>query len=466
MIHKLFLGQSVTVMGLGLHGGGVAVVKWLVKNGARVTVTDLKNEKDLKKSLDALKTLKVRYVLGKHDIDDFIKADLVIKNPGVPNNSKYLLAAKNSLIPIENEPSLFFKYCQGQIIGVTGTRGKSTTTTLIYKILNQAKVKVWIAGLSGKPMMDIVDKVKEGDWVVLELSSWQLEILGEQKLSPDISVMTNVYPDHLNRYSGMSSYIKAKANIYKWQNQEDFSIFNIDNIDTKKLSQTTPSRKIISSKKMFLEANGCFIKGDKIYCRQDGKVIAMVTINKIKLPGEHNLSNVLAALSVVSLFGVTNQDVTAVLEKFSGLHSRIETIKEVRGVKYINDTTSTTPDATISALQALGGQKNIILIAGGDTKKIPQIKFKELVNLIKKNCKEVVLFSGPGSDAIIKELNKIKFTCLVTRVNNMTDAVSLSNSFSTKGDIILLSPACASFNLFSNEFDRGEQFNVIVKSLK
>ncbi|MFA6215891.1 MAG: UDP-N-acetylmuramoyl-L-alanine--D-glutamate ligase [Patescibacteria group bacterium] len=501
MVKNLFQGKKVTVMGLGLHGGGVAVVLWLVKHGAKVTVTDLKTKKELEPSLRKLTNLPTcKLILGRHREIDFKNADLIIQNPGVPRQSKYLKIAEKAGILTENDASLFFKNCPpcrllrnrigeagpAKIIGVTGTRGKSTTASLIYELLQKTENrnqksenrnqrtgrKVWLAGLPQKPMLEILDQIKTDDLAVLELSSWQLEILGQQKLSPNIALVTNIYPDHLNRYLGMADYIAAKKNIISWQKESDFAILNLDNSDTRKMGQSVAARRFWFSKKEFKEQNGSFVKNGKIYFRFNGRISQLASLSACKLKGEHNLENILAALTVAGIFGVKPKEIKSALANFNGLPGRIEFIRQVDGVDYVNDTTATTPDGTIAALNTLQATsyklkaKNIILIAGGATKNIPEAKYRELAGIIKQTCKAVVLFSGEGSEQIAKQLKKVNYRNFVFGVNEMLPAVSLAKSFAKSGSTILLSPACASFNLFIHEYDRGDQFNQIVLGLK
>ena len=466
--------KQVVVMGLGLHGGGLAVTNWLLKKGSKVTVTDLKTAKELKPTLNKINpSLKKRivFVLGKHREIDFKKADIIVQGPGVPTESKYLKIAKKSGVAIENDASLFFKHCKSKnIIGVTGTRGKSTTSALIRQLLNKSK-KTWLAGQSQKPELEIVDKIKSNDLVVLELSSWQLEILGQLKLSPAVSVVTNIYPDHLNRYSGMKSYIAAKKNIFTNQSKNDFTILNLDNAETKKLGKTVPAIRFWFSKKSFKSQNGSFIKNNNIVFRSNGIEKKLVRISDIKLRGDHNLENVLAAVTIAGIFKVPTVKIKQVLSKFSGLPDRMELVKEVKGVKYVNDTTSTTPDAAIAALSPETWNlkpetRNIILIAGGSDKKVPQVKFDDLAKQIKKTCKAVILFKGQGSNKIKKSLNRFHVSGFMFQdISNMSAAIKVAQSIAKKGDIVLLSPACASFGLFVNEFDRGDQFKKIISKL-
>ncbi|NUM25176.1 MAG: UDP-N-acetylmuramoyl-L-alanine--D-glutamate ligase [Candidatus Buchananbacteria bacterium] len=464
-----FKDKKITVMGLGLHGGGAAVVKWLANQGACLTVTDLKNKRQLQPSLDALKGLKINYVLGRHRELDFVGADLIIQNPGVPRESRYLKIARKKGILIENDASLFFKHCPAPIIAVTGTRGKSTTTSLIYELLKQTSKKVWLAGLPQKPMLEILDRVHPSDIVVLELSSWQLEILGSFKLSPHVSVVTNIYPDHLNRYGSMAAYIAAKKNIFLWQTSRDSTVLNFDNAETKKLGREVSARRFWFSKKVFKEENGVFVVGQKIYLRRFGKQTFLADVSDVNLVGEHNLENVLAALAVVTMFGVTNRGIKTVLKKFQNLPGRLQMVFRKGGVEYINDTTATTPDGTIAALRALRSKnlvgKRIVLIAGGAGKNIPTIKYRQLAKEIKNSCRAVVLFAGEGGEKIGRTLRAEKFQPVAYDVCTMSEAIGLANSFAKPGDTVALSPASASFGMFINEFDRGDQFVALVKKL-
>lgn len=456
-MHQEYKNKKVTVFGLGLHGGGLASANWLIKHGAKVTITDLKNKNQLESSIKKIEG-KPKLVLGRHRIQDFKNADIVVQNPGVPADSKFLAIARRAGVQIENEATLFFKNCPGAIIGVTGTRGKSTTSTLIFELLKKKYASVRLAGQPQKPMMEILDKIKPNDLTVLELSSWQLEILGEQKISPQVAVITNIYPDHLNRYKGMKEYIAAKNAIFSSQKPNDLAVFNYDNLQTRKMAGLAKAHRFWFSKKYFKEQNGVYLKNGRIFFRLFGKEERLAATKEIQIKGEHNLENVLAALAVAGIFSLKPSQIRSVLNNFKGLPFRLELIGKFGNINYINDTTATTPDGTMAALKSL--KKNIILIAGGDTKNIPDQKFKDLAKIIQKSCRGVVLFEGKGSTQLLKYLKKGK---IITGINNMVDAVNLAKSLAKKGDTILLSPACASFNLFVNEYDRGRQFNQIVK---
>ncbi|MFA5076377.1 MAG: UDP-N-acetylmuramoyl-L-alanine--D-glutamate ligase [Patescibacteria group bacterium] len=454
--------KKVLVMGLGLNGGGLSVTKWLVKRGAKVTVTDLKTRFQLKKSLDQLRGLSIKYVLGQHHLADFKNTDLIIKNPGVPNSSIYLKTAIKNKIPIEGDISLFFLQNPAPIIGITGTRGKSTVTKLLGEIFAAAKKRPVVAGNIGVSPLDYLAKITEKNSVILELSSWQLEILAKHHLSPRLAIVTNIFPDHLNRYSSMNSYVAAKTIIFKSQAPTDVVIFNRDNKWTKAMGKTALAQRYWFSKKKFVAENGSFLQGSWIYFRQNGKVARIVNLKNIKLQGEHNWENVLAAVTAALVWGIKPVVIQRVLAQFAGVAERQELVREVGGIKFYDDTTATIPEATISALKTLGGRKqNVILIAGGADKKL---KFKDLAREIKKRVKLVILLKGTATPKIKKELLKINYWSTVT-TDNMVKAVESAFKVARPGDIILLSPACASFGLFINEFDRGRQFQVEVKKV-
>ena len=485
--------KKVLVMGLGLYeeGSGIAAVRFLLSQGAKVTVTDLKTREQLADQIKRLGSAakKIKFVLGEHREADFIAADMVVRNPGVPKSSKYLKIARDRRIPIESDISLFFQLIdRKRIIAVTGTRGKSTTTTLLYEMIKAADSRATLGGnITKSPLMQLA-QVKKGGPVILELSSWLLESLDEIRMSPHIAVFTNIYPDHLNTYDGIEDYAAAKKSIFKYQNAQDYCVLNRDNGYTRKMGRELPGARLWFSKKYFKEENGAYIKSGMIFARLDGRETKIMRVADIGLPGTHNLDNYLGAICAAMVYGVKPSVIASAAKKFKGVPNRLELIREIRGVRYYNDTTSTTPEAGLAALEALSGKsagkstgkptgksagkaavtavsksaaRKIILIAGGSDK---GLDFSRLAKEIKKKCKAVVLFDSSGTKRL-KPLIEAKNLPL-TLVEKMSDAVGIAESQAEKGDIILLSPACASFGLFKNEFDRGEQFRRAVDCLK
>ena len=434
MLKNLFKGKKVLIMGLGLNGGGVGATKFFCRHGAEVLVTDLKTQEQLKESLEKLKKFKIKYVLGKHKEEDFLWADLIIKNPDVPNSSPYLEIARKNNILIETDVSLFFKMSNAFVIGVTGTKGKTTTASLIYHILKTKYKSIFLAGNIGISPLELLSKIKRGDKVVLELSSFGLEGLTK---SPDIAVVTNIMPDHLNKYATMAEYIEAKKSIFIHQKPEDILIINSSDFIVRQFARQAKSKIIFFNK---VE-------------RPDG----------FKLLGEHNLLNLSAAVEVARVLKVSEKNIKKSVKSFKGVPNRQEFVKEVGGVKYFNDTTATMPEATISAIKSFSDSflnSKIILICGGQNK---GLDYKELIKVIKEKVDNLIMLPGTASDKIMAELKNYDN---LRAVFSMDEAVKMAKELSKKGDIVVLSPAAASFNLFKNEFDRGSQFVKLVKNIK
>ena len=459
---KLFKNKKVLIMGLGLLSGGVGAVKFFVKEGAQVLVTDKRSPKDLKKSLNKIKRLPIKLVLGRHKKEDFKNFELIIKNPAVPNNSPYLEVAKNHNIPIKTDIDIFFDLCKTPIIGVTGTKGKSTVTTLIYLLLKSKYPDTILAGNIGVSPLEIFTKLTKKSKVVLELSSFELENL---KKSPKIAVITNIFPDHLNRYKNFRDYIKAKKPIFKYQNKKDILVLNFDDFQTRKFSVSAPSSIYFFSKKIQPTKNqlkkfACFLKNRKIYFNNEKKYF--FDTKNLKLYGEHNISNVLAAVSVAKILRISSENIKKILRSFTGISNRQEFIGKYQGVKYFNDTTATTPQSTIAAIQTFNQRfpdSEIILIAGGQDK---NLDYKNLAKEIQRKINHLIFLPGSASEKMKKELQK---KVKIFSANSIEKAVLIAAKAAKKGDIVLFSPAAASFNLFKNEFDRGKKFRQALQKI-
>ncbi|HDZ54609.1 MAG TPA: UDP-N-acetylmuramoyl-L-alanine--D-glutamate ligase [Candidatus Nealsonbacteria bacterium] len=446
-----FKGKKATVMGLGIIGGGVGTVKFLVKAEAKVLVTDLKTRKELESSLKKIKGLPAKLVLGKHRPRDFVEVDLIIKNPGVPDDSPYLKIAKKNNIPIETDIGIFFKLCSAPIIGVTGTKGKSTVVTLIYRLLKSKYPNIILAGNIGTSPLESLEKITNKSKVVLELSSWQLEGLKKHRKSPKVALITNIYPDHLNRHKSFENYINSKKIIFLFQKPKDILLLNYDNLTVRKFSKLAKSKVDYFSK------------------RKISKDLKK-TIGNLNIKGEHNISNILAALSVAKIYKIPLKNIKKVLKSFKGISGREEFIARVQGVRYFNDTTATIPEAVVLTLRMLSERfpkSKIILIAGGQDKKL---NYKNLAKEILKRVDHLILLPGTASFKIKKELKALETAkksslSITPKVDSMKKAVKTASKTADRGDIILLSPAAASFNFFNNEFDRGEQFNKAVRKL-
>ncbi|MFA6437444.1 MAG: UDP-N-acetylmuramoyl-L-alanine--D-glutamate ligase [Candidatus Paceibacterota bacterium] len=473
---KKFKNLKVTVMGLGIHGGGLGAVKYLLREGAKVTITDLKTSTQLKSVLQKIKNTKnVHFVLGQHRLDDFIGADLVLKNPAIDPNSRYLEIARKNKIPIETDIGIFFELCPCPIIGITGTKGKSTTTSLIYSILSQKSTKVFLGGNVRISVLDNLKKLTEKSISILELSSWQLEDLDSHKKSPHIALVLNLLPDHLNRHNNFQSYVDSKKIIFKYQNKNDILILNYDDPITRSFEKEAKGKVIYFGRDLNKINIPGYQKGAYFNDEQDSvyygeKKEPILDISKIKLRGNHNLYNILAAITVAEILKIKDNDTIKAIQEFRGIEGRLEKIGDIGTLTFYNDTTATMPDAVIAAIESFSNKDKIVLIAGGQDK---GLDYEGLSEIIVKKVGKLILLKGNASDKIIIGLKKVlgfkkKLEEIVkySSIESMEEAVDRAVSCAEDWSVILLSPGAASFNLFENEFDRGNQFKKAVKRLE
>ena len=450
-------GKKVVVMGLGLLGGGVEVVKWLHKKGAKVLVTDLKRERELRTSLKEIKKLRnIKFVLGRHREQDFSSADLIIKNPGVSRDSKFLKIARKNNIPIESDLSLFFRLFKGEIIGVTGTKGKSTTVSLLSHILKTAKKKFIFGGNIGQSPLNYLDK--NYPLALLEISSWQLEDMAHLKKSPSVACVTTIFPDHLNTYKNFAEYVQAKKLIYKFQTKKDILILNADDPIVKKFAQEATAKIFYFSSQKSIN-KGIFTKNGAIIFR-DSKEHKIINLTEIKT--KISINSLLAAITIASIFKISPAIIKKALKSFRGVANRLEFIREINGIKYYNDSTSTVPQSTILALNSLTDKRNIILISGGADK---GLDFSKMAKKIKENCKSIILLPGTATPKLKPLILNLKSRPQTIFAKNMKEAVKEANKIAEQNDIVLLSPGCASFGVFKNAYDRAAQFVAAVKRI-
>lgn len=447
LINKLknkYAGKKVLVVGLGLQGGGVGIARFFAELGAKVIVTDKKDESKLLQSIKRLKCFKnIKFHLGGHKLEDFLKADVIFKGPSVPWTTDAVVQAHNKGIPVEMEMSFVVENYPGKVIGVTGTRGKSTTTHLIYNLLKESDFKVSLGGgLPGVSTIDFLKEADENSWLVAELSSWALSGFHQKKISPHIGVFTNFYPDHLNYYKNMDEYSYDKKAIYMYQKKEDYLVVN---------------KALLYYINIIKSNNLKFNKMDFPY--------------ELKyLKGDHNLENAAAALKVAEILKIDRNKAVEIIRNFGGLPYRLQTIGQKNNVTFINDTTSTTPIATIKALESLKDKK-IVLFLGGNSKNLPSdVLINQLID-----TEKIILLSGSFTDEILPVL-KVKYSeKLIGPFDNLDQAVKEAyqvaqvlvptQSGDNKETILLFSPGATSFAMFSNEFHRGEEFNKIVNNI-
>lgn len=425
---KKYKCKKVLVWGLGLHGGGVGTASFFAKLGADVLVTDMKTDVELKTSIAKLKKFKnITYHLGGHQEDDFKNSDFIIRGPGVKDDNNFLKIAKKAKIKIENDVGIFFENSPAFKIGITGTKGKSTLTALIYELLkyevekgknkNLKKFnKVFLGGNIRKSVFDCLKEADEKTITVFELSSFQLDHARYVKTSPDVAIVTNLYPEHLNFHGTFKKYEEAKTMIFRFQKKEDFLII------PKELRSLA--------------------KGVK---------------SKISIFDKDHPDEVLKIIA--EYFGISDKTITHVKKHFKGLEGRQELVKKINSRTFINDTTATHP---LSIIYSLKRFENPILIMGGIDKGFGA-EVNELAEMISKRKIRIVMLPGTFSDTIKK---KFKKTVPLYEVGSMGEAVKKAYSISVKNDIILLSPGGASFNLFLNEFDRGDKFVEEIGRLK
>ncbi len=436
-----FKGKKITVMGLGLLGRGVGDVKFLAECGAELIVTDLKSPEQLVSSVDELKNFpNIIFHLGGHDIQDFKGRDMILKAAGVPLDSIYIGEARKSIIPVRMSADLFAELSGVPVIGVTGTRGKSTTSHLIAHILKIAGREVFLGGnVRGVSTLAQLARVSSQTIAVLELDSWQLQGWGEIRMSPQLAVFTTFMPDHMNYYKNdMRAYFTDKANIFINQHEDD---------------QLVLGEQMVSCIDEY---------GYKNKIRSHVTVAGASSIPlswKLKIPGEHNRMDAGIAAAAARAFGIEEDAIREAVESFEGVPGRLQFLREVRGIKIYNDTTATVPDATLAALRAVGDMnaRKVLLIMGGADK---SLDMSTLISEIPIYCKKVFLLAGSGTERIRSELSGVDI------FDSMYSAVAAAFAAGEPGDVLLMSPAFASFGMFKNEFDRGDQFIEAAVSLK
>lgn len=466
-------GKRALVMGLGVHGGGLGVARFLAERGADVTVTDLRSPDALRSSLDALAGLPIRYVLGEHREEDFRTADLVVRNPAVPASSRFLQIAREAGAAIEMEMTLFFRLCPGPILGVTGTKGKTTTTTLLGAMLREQRPDTVVAGNLRVSALEQLPRIAPDTPVVLELSSFVLEGLGEAGLSPPYACITNLSADHLDRYGSMEAYAEAKEQIVRHQRPGDVVVLNADDPLLRAMGARAPGRVVWFGADRgpdAIQRVPVVTYGPSgIVWREGGAATVICAREDIRLPGEHNLANVAAAAAAARAFGVDDEAIRRAVRGFGGVEHRLELVRELDGVRYINDTAATAPEAAIAALHSFDAP--VVLIAGGADKNLP---FEGLARAILARAKAVVLLQGTATPKLVAALEAARESAPRSDVrardvagpyDDFAQAIRAAQALAEPGDVVLLSPGCASFGMFRNEFHRGEEFRRIVASL-
>ncbi|MHC4119172.1 MAG: UDP-N-acetylmuramoyl-L-alanine--D-glutamate ligase [Planctomycetota bacterium] len=485
MRRDYFAGKKVLVMGLGRFGGGVDVTEFAARAGASVTVTDLSQADQLSVSISKLGQFKdVEFHLGSHDPADFERADIVVANPAVPDDNKFLELARRAGALITSQVNIFFELCPAQIIGITGANGKSTTAALTahlldvgtseYAIASEAKQSqtthhasrstqyenVWLSGnIGNRPLLTTLDEIGPDDLVVLELSSFQLEQLAQIRKAPKVALLTNLTPNHLDRHGTFANYCAAKENIFKFQSLDDdspaVSIFNAED----EIAAEWFEKYRSDSGRTCVKSSSDDVSGE--------------ICSVFPLPGRANLSNLAGAIAIARHFGVDDNRIKDCLAQFKSLPHRLEFVEQIDGVRWYNDSIATTPQSAIAALEAF--DQPVIIIAGGYDKKLP---FDELGAAISDSAKAAILI-GQTAERIAEAIQNAPLSLRgakrrgnlnsrdtkISHANSLAQAVELAQRMAEPGDVALLSPACASYDMFENFQQRGHEFVKLVRAI-
>ena len=453
---KSINNKKIALCGLGVSNFPIA--EKLLQYGAQVTVCDKKSEEDLGEMAKKLKIKNASFKTGEDYLKN-IKADIIFRSPGISFSLDEFNEYRKNNIIITSEMEIFFEYCPAKIIGITGSDGKTTTSSIIYEMLKEEGKKVFLGGNIGAAMIPQLEKMDEDSYVVIELSSFQLISM---RKSPEIAVVTNVAPNHLDIHKDYKEYIDAKINIFSHQNAFNKTVLNFDNDITNGFKEMTRGKTTFFSRKSKEIPFGAYVNDGIIYYTDGKKQTRIMSTDEINLPGEHNIENYLA--SITALWNIVSvKTMQKVAKTFKGVEHRIEFIKELDGVKYYNDSIASSPTRTIAGLKAFN--KKIILIAGGYDKKIP---FDKLGIEINKYVKHLIL-TGPTSEKIIESVKKAEnYTenINILKAENLQHAAEKAQELAEPNDIVTLSPACASFDAFNNFAERGNAFKEIIKNLK
>ena len=444
-------GKNITVIGIGISN--LPLIKYLVSLGANVTACDRRSAEDLGENYTELEKLGVKFNLGDGYLNN-LSGDMIFKTPGMRYDVPELLKAKENGSIVTSEMEVFFEVCPSHIIAVTGSDGKTTTTTLIHKMMTDAGYKTWLGGNIGNPLLTDTEKMKENDWVILELSSFQLHTM---RKSPEIAVITNISPNHLDMHKDYKEYIDAKKNIMLYQNEGDTLIVNADN------QVTADIGKSANGAVKYFSRNGMadvYLDGNII----KRGIVEILNIKDIKIPGMHNDENYMAAIAAVS--GLVSKEVIVnVAKTFGGVEHRIELVRTLDGVKYYNSSIDSSPNRTINTLRVFPNK--VIMIAGGKDKGIP---YDEIGPALAEHVKVLILIGATSDkiqEALDAEINKTGNgkDIEVIRATSYEDAVNTARSKAHDGDVVLLSPASTSFDMFRNFEERGNLFKKIVNEL-
>ncbi|HTP09141.1 MAG TPA: UDP-N-acetylmuramoyl-L-alanine--D-glutamate ligase [Anaerolineae bacterium] len=445
---------------LGLARQGLAVTRWLREHGAQVTVSDSKPEADLQDPIGSLRDLDVKFALGGHPLSLLEHCDVLCLSGGVPIDLPIVLEAQRRGIPLTNDAQLFVERCPAPIIGITGSAGKTTTTTLTGEILKAAHFTTWVGGNIGNPLIGDLADIMPTDRVVMELSSFQLDVM---TVSPHVAAVLNITPNHLDRHPSMEAYIEAKRHILDHQSFDDIAVLGYDNDITRALSGSANGYVRFFSREKIV-GRGAFLKGDRIIVVHNREE-EVCRLGDILLRGDHNVLNVLAACAMTSALGVDVEPMAQAIREFKGVAHRLQLIREVNGVKYYDNSISTAPERLMADLQVFS--EPIVLLAGGRDKHLP---WEDAAQMIVERVRELIVF-GEMADlvrgAVEAQLNRSDERTLekIHQVTTLDEAVTTAAQIARSGEVVLLSPGGTSFDAFKDFAERGDKFQELVNGL-
>lgn len=449
---KFIYNKKVAIIGLGISN--MPLAEFVFNLGAKVTVFDRKNEDELESNIIDLKSKGINFQLGENYLDKLSKFDVVFRTPSMRVDHPILIKAKSEGAYITSEMEEFIKYCPAKLFSITGSDGKTTTTTLIYNMLKTEGNTVWVGGNIGNPLFSKIEQIKNEDKVVLELSSFQLMSIREPM---EVALVTNISPNHLDIHKDMEEYIETKKNIFKYQRNDDLLVINEDNKITKSMEKECKGRLMKFSMKERLKEGSFYYNGD-LYINKK----KVCNISEVKLKGMHNIENLLAAFCCVSE-DVSIESMREVAKSFNGVEHRLEFVKEIQGVKYFNDSIASSPTRTLAALRSF--DRPVILIAGGYDK---NISFRILAEEGIYYIKHLILLGDTKfkmEEAFKKIMEDRGQYVPISICNSIEEAIYIAKENAETGDIITLSPSCASFDMFKNFEQRGNKFKDIIKNL-
>ncbi len=457
---------------LGLARQGLSLVRYLASEGADVTVSDLRDTEALRETLEMLKDVPVDYVLGEHPHSILEGADLVCLSGGVPIDAPIVVEARRRGVPLSNDAQLFLERCQAPVIGITGSSGKTTTTALVGRMLQRGGFLTWVGGNIGRPLLDQVWEVKETDRVVMELSSFQLELM---TVSPNVAAVLNVTPNHLDRHKTMEVYTAAKRRILDYQREGDLALLGKDDPGSRNLAPSVRGQLAFFSAQSPGEngqkagsvdtKTGAFLRDETVVLCLEGQEYAVCRTDEIKLLGRHNVLNMLAACVLAGAVGAPVEALREVASSFTGVGHRLELVRTLNGVRYYDDSIATAPERTVAALRAF--EEPVVLLAGGRDKALP---WDEMARVTLERARHVVAFGeAAGLVERVIEGTRLKSQEVrleeVTRVETLEEAVEAAARVARPGDVVLLAPGGTSFDAFQDFVERGERFKVLVRAL-